>query len=132
MKQLKIRCQYCGAPAKKQPDSVVHGGKARGVSLYICSRYPECNSYVGVHANSGVPLGTLANPSLRHKRRRAHEVFDTLWRSGQMDRNAAYRWMQAVLGLGVAQAHIGRLSEEKCDALIAECEKLLSRIGTAA
>lgn len=132
MKHQKVHCQYCGAPAKKVPDSVVHGDKARGVSLYVCTKYPKCNSYVGVHANSGVPLGSLANPRLRYKRRLAHQVFDTLWQSGYMDRDAAYNWMRDVLGLSVGQAHIGRLSEKRCDALIAECEKKLSCTGTAA
>lgn len=49
----------------------------------------------------------------------AHRVFDRLWRSGQMKRVVAYRWMQKAMGLEKRRAHIALLSADECARLIA-------------
>lgn len=132
MKMKKIHCQYCGGRARRRPDSVVRGSKAKGVLLYVCERYPACDAYVGVHKDTLLPLGTLANRSLREKRRRAHEVFDTLWQSGMMTRSGAYAWLRATFSLSVAKGHIGLFSESMCEVLIAACEAYLQNTQIAA
>lgn len=132
MKKKEVRCWYCKGTASLQPDSVVFGEHARGVQLYVCDRYPACDSYVGVHRNSQHPLGTLANKQLRWKRKRAHEVFDVLWTSSLMSKTQAYKWMQARLSLAPAQAHIGKFSVHMCDMLITECEAFLAGAQLAA
>lgn len=35
--------------------SYIYKDKAREDYLYVCSNYPECNSYVGVHAGTMIP-----------------------------------------------------------------------------
>ena len=47
MKQKPIRCPYCGSTAILKDASYVYGSKSKGGKVYVCSRYPECNSYVG-------------------------------------------------------------------------------------
>ena len=64
----RIRCPYCGRSAVLRKASYVHKEKALDEYLYVCSGYPECNAYVGVHAGTMQPKGTLANGDLRHKR----------------------------------------------------------------
>lgn len=89
MKRAYVKCPYCGAPSDAAACHVVHGDQAKqGQYLYVCNRYPKCDAYVGVHAKSLLPLGTLANGDLRYKRILAHRAFEQLreparWRNGK-------------------------------------------------
>ena len=126
MKRKTIKCPYCGAQAFLRPSSAVYGMNAHpGEYLYVCSRYPACDSYVGVHRKSMLPMGSLANGDLRNKRIHAHKVFDRLWQNGIMEKWQAYQWMQAKFGLSSEQAHIAKFSEYMCDQLIRICEQAL-------
>ena len=126
MKRKIVKCPYCGAHAALRSAEVVHGKRAQaGEKLWICSRYPACDSYVGVHKNSNEPLGTLANKALRRKRIDAHRVFNQLSDSGMMNRGQSYKWLQAKFALSYRQAHIGKFSEYMCDEVIAACSEVL-------
>ena len=59
MKQKQIRCPYCGSIAILRDASYVYGNKAKDGKLYVCSHFPQCNSYVGVHP------GTMQNDLMR-------------------------------------------------------------------
>lgn len=119
------RCPYCGNHAVLQSASLVYGEKATAKHLYVCSQYPVCNSYVGVHEQTLEPLGTLANPNLRHKRIQAHRLFDRIWKSGIMTRDGAYQWLRFSFGLTGTYAHIGEFSDYYCEQLIARATELL-------
>lgn len=122
MKKKNIYCPYCGAKASLRPTSVVYGDDAKTDGyLYVCDRYPKCDSYVGAHQRTKLPMGTLANGDLRHKRIEAHKAFDWMWKSGLMTKWQAYKWMQGKLALTDEQAHIAKFSEYMCDRLIEEC-----------
>jgi len=108
-----------------RPASVVHGNHAKEDYLYVCSRYPDCDSYVGAHRKSLKPLGVPAGPQLRQKRILAHQFFDQLWQSKIMEKWQAYKWMEEKFGLNSQQAHIAKFSEDMCDELIAECKQVL-------
>ena len=125
MKKQIIRCPYCGSPAILRDTSYVHGKNAWEGKLYVCSRYPVCNSYVSVHSGTTRPKGTLANKSLREKRIRAHRIFDQIWKQGILSKKDAYRWMSHKFCLDTTQAHIGNFSEYMCERLIEESEKVL-------
>ena len=91
--------------------------------LYVCDRYPACNSYVAAHRTTRLPLGSLADGNLRHKRIQAHRAFDRLWRSGLMSKREAYQWMQTEFCLHKDQAHIAQFGTYMCDRLIRACEQ---------
>ena len=99
MKRVNIKCPYCHSQAFLRSASMVHGGAYRqpGEEVYVCARYPACDSYVSAHRRTRLPMGTLANRPLRVKRMEAHESFNRLWKSGMMTRTAAYRWLQVQL-----------------------------------
>ena len=118
-KQKRITCPYCGAHAVLQKGSYVHGDGAKEEYLYVCSNYPRCDSYVGVHAGTKMPKGTLANGDLRNKRIKTHKVFDQVWKK------EAYRWMTYVMGIPSEMGHIGSFSDYRCDELTKVCKKLL-------
>jgi len=130
LKKNIVKC-HCGARAMLRPASVVHGDKAKNEYLYICSRYPACDSYVGVHKKTLKPLGTLADKALRIKRIETHKAFNQLWESGLMKKWQAYKWMEAKFGLNSQQAHIAKFSEYMCNELIALCENSFKKNKTA-
>lgn len=125
MKQINLKCPYCGSTAFLRPASVVFGRNAREpkAPFYVCARYPACNSYVAAHRGSRLPMGTLADPALRRKRVQAHAALDRLWQSGLMTRKQAYLWLQARLDLPEEEVHIGRFSSAWCDLVIDLCSQ---------
>lgn len=113
----KIICPYCHSVAKLT-DSVIIYKRSYG-NVWICTNYPDCDAYVGTHKfDNRTPLGRLANAELREWKKKAHEAFDPLWRSGKMKRNKAYELMQMLMGLTKEQAHIGELDVIQCKILI--------------
>ena len=134
MKQVNIKCPYCGSRAILRPTSVVYGQRAKDpdAPLYVCARYPACDSYVAAHQKSHLPMGTLAGPELRRKRREAHAALGRLWESGLMNRKQAYFWLQAKLGLPEEEAHIGKFSEERCEQVIRLCRRFRIPVQKAA
>lgn len=125
MKRQTIRCPYCGSTAILRDASYVYGDKSRGGQLYVCSHYPACDSYVGVHPGTVTPKGTLADKKLRIKRIEAHRMFDQIWRQDILPRKEAYHWMADKFGLDYRFAHIGYFSDYMCDQLIIESVKVL-------
>ena len=125
MKKQTIRCPYCGSPAILKDASYVYGHHSSGGKVYVCSHYPACDSYVGVHQGTSLPKGSLANPTLRKKRIQTHQIFDQLWRKGIFSREEDYRWIGDKFCLQTRQAHIGNFSDYMCDQLIQEASKVL-------
>jgi ssDNA-binding Zn-finger/Zn-ribbon topoisomerase 1 len=123
----QLRCPYCGSAMTLRPACEIYPDDAGDRRMYVCSHYPECNTYVGTHAGTLVPLGIPANGDLRNLRIRAHKVFDQIWKSGIMTRDQAYRWMADVFCLKLKDAHIGCYSEYQCNELIRKCEGVLAR-----
>lgn len=123
MKQVKIKCPYCHANATLRPASTVYGQNKRsqGKYLYVCDRWPACDAYVSAHAHSHLPMGTLANGNLRHKRILAHRALQQLCENRHMGKREVYIWLQAKLGLSEHQAHIGQFSDWMCDEVIRLC-----------
>lgn len=110
-------CPHCGKSAKAVLGSAIypHRDDLRFKWFWRCA---PCDAYVGCHAGTKTPLGTLANAATRAARQRAHAAFDPLWKDKRMSRSDAYALMQRLLGLKPADAHISRLTAEQCDWLV--------------
>lgn len=82
----KLYCPYCGGLAVLRPAEYVYGERNLNPDnyLYVCSGYPSCDSYIGVHKKSMRPMGTLANGDLRHKRIEAHRALNKVVQAGIM------------------------------------------------
>lgn len=134
MKRPNIKCPYCGSQAFLRPASVLkkHDPKYANEKFYVCARYPFCDSYVRAHADSQLPMGTLANKALRRKRRDAHIALQSLLDSGLMTRKEAYRWLQVQMGLPADEAHIGKFSERRCEEVIRLCRRFQHPKSSAA
>lgn len=121
----EMRCPYCGARVVyRSADGIYHENK-KGMMLYVCSNYPECDAYVRVHAGTNIPVGTLANHELRSLRRIAHRHFDRLYVSHYMSKQDAYQWLADLISAPLSQAHIGYLGEYYCNLVINESKKVL-------
>lgn len=123
---MNVICNYCGKPAEFVDSTIVYGS-SYGM-IYYCK---PCNAWVGVHKGSSTPLGTLANAELRACRRKAHGMFDRIWRLRWMSRSKAYAWLAEQMGLTLEETHIGMFSVEQCRKVIDlciqfECSRILA------
>ena len=125
MKEKQIYCPYCGSPVVLRSADGIYKENSKGAMLYVCAKYPQCDSYVRVHAGSGKPMGSLANQELRLLRQRAHHYFDRLYLSGLMTRDEAYLWLAKEISAPLSEAHIGHLGEYYCREVIHKSKKLL-------
>lgn len=128
MKQKRLHCPYCGAVVIKRPSGFVYGSKAVDKTryVYVCSRWPRCNTYVNAHKKTGAPMGTLANSELRHLRIQTHHAIQKLQRKWNCsDVDSVYRWLQAKTGLSHEDFHIGQFSEYRCRQVIQLCRHAL-------
>ena len=110
-------CPFCGKRAVLQPDSFVYG-KSYGGNSWVCSRFPNCDAYVGCHPGTAIPLGTLANKELRLWRNAAHRAFDPIWQKAGVTRKAAYQHLANALHIDVNKCHIGMFNREMCEKVI--------------
>lgn len=104
-------CPYCGGEViltnKAYRFEVVYGhGK-----IYACT---VCDAYVGCHGDrNNTPMGRLSDANLRYLKKRAHLLFDPLWRTGFMDRNVAYSLLARQMGLSRNECHFGWFDERQ-------------------
>ena len=129
LKRKPIKCPYCGAHAAYRPAAVVYGEstfkKSADTYLYVCSRWPSCDTYVSAHKKSKKPMGTLANRELRHKRMLAHQSLNAVGKHYKMEKQDLYIWLQAKMAFTEEQTHIAMFSEYRCDQVIALCDQTM-------
>lgn len=121
----QMRCPYCGSHVVYRSADGIYRDNSRGAMLYACAKYPDCDSYVRVHAGTNIPVGSLANHELRALRRSAHHYFDQLYECGYMSKQDAYQWLADLIMAPLSEAHIGYLGEYYCKKVIEESRKLL-------
>ena len=112
------RCPYCGSHSVLRSADGIYRNNDKNTMLYVCSRYPVCDSYVRVHPGTKIPMGTMANRQLRALRNEAHRSFDQLFKQSLMGKEDAYHWLAAILAAPLSQAHIGYLGEYYCKQVI--------------
>lgn len=65
------------------------------------------------------------------ERKKAHAMFDPLWKGGYFGRrHQAYLWMQRTMGTDIHETHIGMFTAEQCRELCRQIEAMLT-IATA-
>lgn len=106
----KVICPYCNSQAEYVDSIEVYRSRSYGM-IYIC--FP-CKAYVGVHKGTDRPLGRLANAELRQWKIKAHDAFDPLWKSKEMTRGKAYKWLRDNLGIPKEDCHIGKMDVAMC------------------
>lgn len=100
-------CADCGSDIEYVSSSYVYG-KDYGM-IYICKL---CDSFVGVHKGTEIPLGPLANKEQRMLRSQVHELFDKKWSKRiKNSRNKAYEWLAKMLEM--KKVHIAWLTKDE-------------------
>ena len=119
-----VICAYCDRPAERVTGKAIypHRPDLFGKHFYRCI---PCKAHVGCHPGSSAPLGRLANAELRKAKSAAHAAFDPIWKSGIMDRSAAYGWLAHALNISPANCHIGMFDVELCELTVAVCKERL-------
>lgn len=112
--RVKPVCPYCGANAVLVHSRVVYGNGRDYGNVWVCSNYPTCDAYVGVHRSTNRPLGRLANRRLRNAKMTAHDAFDPIWKEKILSRSAAYGWLAEQMEIPVEQCHIGMFDVGQC------------------
>ncbi len=110
-----LECPECGAPMELREGKY---GK-----FYGCTRFPDCKGAHGAHPD-GRPLGTPADSETKQWRMKAHDAFDALWKSGDMERNEAYDWLCEQMELDREDCHIGKFDKRQCESVVEICERL--------
>ncbi|MNW28155.1 hypothetical protein D3C74_49700 [compost metagenome] len=108
------KCDNCGSEVEMVSSREFYGVDY-GNNVYRCT---SCDSYVGTHRNSSIPLGTLADAELRSLRRECHQLFDPVWKIGNVKRSRAYKWLALKMKLPKEKAHIGMFNKDQCRRLI--------------
>lgn len=106
-------CPYCQKEAIWTENKAIYGKNyGKSFMIWLCS---PCDAYVGCHNNTKKPLGIITNKEGREWRKKAHAIFDPLWKSGQMSRDRAYELLNSHFKRDV---HIGESDIETCKDII--------------
>lgn len=109
----EVICPKCSQLAKCVKQSLVY--KTKTELTGYCYWCKKCDTLVGCHPHTKVPLGTMADRETRQWRMRAHNAFDTLWKLGFVKRDEAYSILKKEFG---REIHIGESDIETCQKII--------------
>jgi hypothetical protein len=127
------KCDYCGADAvlKSAQDAGYPYRDERG-AFWVCV---PCGAWIGVNARSKMrlPLGRMANATLRQAKSELHDVLEPLVQAKMRRdrcnvyeaRSKALRWIAESLGLSPKDRSIHRLNEVQCRQAIARVKSWL-------
>jgi DNA-directed RNA polymerase subunit RPC12/RpoP len=110
------KCTYCGSKvviSKKTKEFSNNGGKYPWI--YHCTK---CDARVGIHPNTNIPLGTLANAELRWKRRKAKTQFKQYMSQHNLNRSDGYTLLAATLGISRSVCHFGWFDIRTCNKIL--------------
>ncbi|QHJ83845.1 MAG: hypothetical protein [Bacteriophage sp.] len=117
---VPVVCNLCSGSIIATDHKSVYGRDfSKWPYLYLCEC---CGAYVGMHPNTDIPLGTLADKPLREWRKKAKLPFEW-WRGHyKIDRGLAYKTLAAELNIDVSACHFGWFD-------VSQCEKAYSAIN---
>ena len=112
-------CDICrGNHVELKHHESVYGGKvfAKYPWSYVCN---DCGARVGLHPDTNIPLGTLADHSLRERRTAVKEKFIAMLRDPEnpffCGRTGAYTWLAGQMGIAVGSCHFGWFGHDELD-----------------
>lgn len=103
---IPTTCPYCSGPVELTHNSEVYG-RSIGDWPFVYACVGDCEAHVGVHADTDIPLGTLANKELRIERQKSKQSFHAAMTYKRLSRAEAYRWLASELNLPLGQTHYG-------------------------
>lgn len=106
-------CRYCHSAVKLVNNIEIYRRRSYGdwPYAYLCS---GCRAYVGLHPDTDLPLGTLADKPTRDARNDCKKTFERIFKEHHMTRKEAYGWLAEQLGLSVEDCHFGLFEADQC------------------
>ena len=121
-------CNFCGGEVKYVNNREIYG-RSFGDWPYAY-RCTCCDAYVGVHPNTTIPLGTLADHPTRNARKVHKQHFINMTKKLNWSRSQAYRWLSEQLELAPQLTHWGMFDFDTCVKAGAVCkEKVLAHLS---
>lgn len=129
-------CPYCARPVALVNNKLIYRKSiGKWPWAYLCTN-EVCNSYVGLHPGTEIPLGTLANKPLRKLREQFKQVFNPLhnmpWRPTNRTRSEAYAWLAERMQIPVGECHGAWFNNEQAKIAIRLCRAELRRLNIMA
>jgi hypothetical protein len=111
---------YCGSAARYADNSEYYGRSYGNGKCWMCTRFPECDGYVGAHPD-GRPLGSLVDKETKRWRILVHAQIDPLWRDANLHggakrrrRGSVYGWLRRLMDMTAEECHVGNFTTEQC------------------
>lgn len=112
--QPPTKCTMCGCKVELVNHKVVYGREySDWPYMYRCTNAKNCDTYVGVHPNTDIPLGTLADKDTREARKNNKNLFIELQRQNKWSRKEAYHWLSLQLNIPEEQCHWAMFNVEE-------------------
>lgn len=122
-------CPHCQSAVERVNNKVIYGRQFGDWPFAYKCVSAECDSYVGIHPKTDIPIGTLATATMRAARKQAKAAFAPLWEKQGMDKEAAYSWLADKMGIvPMEHCHIGWFGIEQCNRVIEICNTHLKGI----
>lgn len=113
-------CPYCGAPVEFKSNEVIYRHNFNNGFVYICARFPECNSYVAAHSVSRKPLGILADKNTRDLRKSVFRIVSPYWQKGLVRKQTVYETIAKILNKEGAFISIAQLNKNECNTVLSQ------------
>lgn len=120
---IPTECPCCGGSVKLCNNAEIYGVSIGNWPFaYACQKCGE--AYVGVHPDTAIPLGTMADKALRGLRAKAKQSFHDYLIKAKMDRRAGYAWLSSVLGIPMSNTHFGFFNTVEAKRALDLCNNL--------
>lgn len=86
-----------------------------GVAEQVKTRFGVRHQHCGLWSWGYKPL---VNAETHDARKKAHAIFDEVWKSGKMSRSEAYRRLSEALNLPNDRCHIAEFDADQCEKVI--------------
>lgn len=114
---IPTQCRYCQGEVTLVTQEAFYGKSyGRWPYLYLCG---SCLARVGLHPNTDIPLGTLADDRLRQQRQVAKTAFLHLRQIGGLTPTQAYTRLANVMGIPKRECHFAWFELKDCAAALA-------------
>lgn len=118
-------CHCCGGPVKLTNNRDIYSGQSFGAWPYVY-RCLQCQAYIGLHPDTDLPLGVMADRQTIQARRLAKRYFQRLVLiRHHRDRSAGYAWLARALGISPSVCHFGMFDRARALAARDVCQHAL-------
>lgn len=114
------RCHLCSNPVRLALNREIYGQDyGAWPFVYLCR---GCGAYVGLHPETDLPLGTLADRPTREARKYAKNLFMPIVNKRfKRNRDAAYGWLAREMGIDKRLCHFALFTEDQAHRAARAC-----------